>query len=155
MYKNLSLEKSKCSHEGCSKKLKGEKLSKHEINCKYRMISCPLFAFKKCSAEEIRMKDMKDHLLTTHRESINKQSLKIIWLKPGFQGSQPRKDKSCFGTVRSLSGQNVFFFLENGSLNKDGIFKVYAFHIDANPEKAQNFGVQVKAKKTKRKNYKE
>ena len=151
MYKNFGLAKSKCSHEGCSKKLKGEELSKHEIICKYQRISCPLFAFKKCP-EEIRMKDMKDHLLSTHNhsKSINRQWLKIIWLKPGFQGSKKaRKDESCFGTVRSLSGQNVFFFLENGSLNKDGLFKVYAFHIDANPEKALKFEVQVEAKKTK------
>ena len=61
MYKNLGSEKSKCVHEGCSKQLKEEQLQKHEINCGYRKISCPLSVFKKCS-EEIRIKDAMNHL---------------------------------------------------------------------------------------------
>ena len=61
-----------------------------------------------------------------------------------------KKDKSCAGSFKSVSGQNVFLFLENGSLKKDGLFmKVYAFLVDANPKKALNLKVQVEAKKTK------
>ena len=128
----------------------GEKLSKHEINCKYRMISCPLFAFKKCS-EEIRMKDMKDHLMSNHVNhpfpQFNKrQWLTIKWIEPGFKGS---KEAEIGGVYRSLSGKKVFFFLENGSLNKDGHLRVFAFLVDPTPEKALNFGVLMEAKKDK------
>ena len=153
MYKNFGLAKSKCSHEGCSKKMKAEELSKHEINCKYRRISCPLFAFKKCP-EEIRMKEMKDHLLTRHVNNPNQThcpSITLKWLQKGFKGSkQTKQDKSCAGAFKSFSPyQHVFLFIENGSLKKDGIFKVYAFLVNANPKKALNLRAQVEAKKTK------
>ena len=152
MYKNFGLAKSKCSHEGCSKKLKGEELSKHEIICKYQRISCPLFAFKKCP-EEIRMKDMKDHLLTkhvNHPNQIHWQRLTLKWLHNGSKGSKKTKqDKSCAGALKSFSPyQHVFLFIENGSLKKDGLFKVYAFLVDPSPKKALHLRAQVEAKKT-------
>ena len=68
MYKILDSEKTKCRHEGCTKRLNQEDLTKHEINCKYRVISCPLAAFKKCS-EDMRIKDVKKHLITNHADN--------------------------------------------------------------------------------------
>ena len=148
MYKILSSEKSKCTHEGCSKVLKGEDLQRHEINCGYRKISCPLSAFKKCS-EEIRIKDAKSHLKEHRTKStagtIPKSYLNyqiVTWVKPNPKGSFANPEKSSFCMIKC---QNVFFFVENGSLKDDNVFKIYAFLIDS-PKKAKNLSLQTKAK---------
>ena len=149
MYKILSSEKSKCTHEGCSKVLKGEDLQRHEINCGYRKISCPLSAFKKCS-EEIRIRDARSHLKEHRTKStagtIPKSYLNyhnVTWVKPNPKGSFANPEKSSFCTIKC---QNVFFFVENGSLKDDNVFKIYAFLIDS-PKKAKNLSLQTKAKK--------
>ena len=78
MYKTLDSEKAKCSHQGCTKKLNQEDLTQHEINCKYRVISCPLAAFKKCS-EEMRIKEVKEHLIAKHADNdVSLSTLKEI-----------------------------------------------------------------------------
>ena len=149
MYKNFGSEKSKCTHEGCSKHLKGEHLQKHEINCGYRKISCPLSAFKICS-EEIRMKDTKNHL-REHKTvpQWGREKMSVSWVKT--EGSSHDKNtkayKKNFGcSIQVLSDQNFFLFIENGKLKKDDVFKIYAFLIDS-PKKAKNLSLQTKAKK--------
>ena len=147
MYKSFGSEKSKCTHEGCSKHLKGEHLQRHEINCGYRKISCPLSAFKKCS-EEIRIKDAKSHLEEHRTKSksgtIPKSYLNyhyVTWVKPNPEGSFTNPEKSSFCTIKC---QNVFFFGKNGPLKDDNVFKIYAFLIDS-PKKAKNLSLQTKA----------
>ena len=156
MYKNLGSEKSKCVHEGCSKQLKEEQLQKHEINCGYRKISCPLSAFKKCS-EEIRIKDAKNHL-REHKTKTKPsgttsppKNLVVTWVKP--EGSPEdtnsdfwKKNSACL--MKVLSNQNFFFLIENGKWTGDNVFKIYAFLIDS-PKKATNLSFQTKAKKDK------
>ena len=44
--------------------------------------------------------------------------------------------------------QNIFFFVENGNMKNDNIFKIYAFLIDS-PKKAMYLSLQTKAKKDK------
>ena len=147
MYKNLGSEKSKCTHEGCSKLLKGEHLQRHEINCGYRKISCPISAFKKCS-EEIRIKDAKSHLEEHRTKStsgtIPKSYLNyhyVTWVKPNGSLPNSNPEKSSFCMIKC---QNVFFFVENGCLKNDNVFKIYAFLIDS-PKKAKNLSLQTKA----------
>ena len=154
MYKILSSEKSKCTHEGCSKLLKGEDLQRHEINCGYRKISCPLSAFKKCS-EEIRIKDAKNHL-REHKtkpktSGTSPKNLVVTWVKA--EGSSEDKNshfwkKNSACTIKVLSNQDFFFLIENGKSTGDNVFKIYAFLIDS-PKKATNLSFQTKAKKDK------
>ena len=152
MYKILDFnsDKAKCSHQGCTKKLNQEDLTQHEINCKYRVISCPLAAFKKCS-EEMRIKDVKKHLITNHADNdismSTRNSIAIFWIKAGSKFYKPRKsDESSLCIFKTLDGQNVFVYIDNGR-KSDRIFKIHAFLIDA-PKKASNLSFQAKAKKS-------
>ena len=153
MYKNFGSEKSKCTHEGCSKHLKGEHLQRHEINCGYRKISCPLSAFKKCS-EEIRIKDAKNHLIehnTDTKLATFNGNMVVTWVKPkgSLQDKNSEAYKKSFAcSIKAVSDQNFFLFTENGSLKKDNVFKFYAFLIDS-PKKAMYLSLQTKAKKDK------
>ena len=155
MYKNFRSEKSKCAHEGCSKQLKEEQLQKHEINCGYRKISCPLSVFKKCS-EEIRIKDATNHLREHKTKTkasgttLSPENLVVTWVKD--EGSSEdnsdfwRKNSACL--IKVLSNQNIFLLIENGKWKGDNVFKIYAFIIDSQ-KKALNLSFQTKAKKDK------
>ena len=144
--KKLDSEKFECNHDGCTKEFNKGDLNEHEINCEYRLISCPLAAFKKCS-EKIRIKDAKDHLIANHADqTMSLSSRKFIQL--GRESLEPT-----MGVFMSLSGQNVFLIFEHVQSDKDenpedGLCWVHAFLVDA-PKKAANLTFQGKGKKNK------
>ena len=146
--KKLDSEKFECNHDGCTKKLNKGDLNEHEINCEFRVISCPLSSFKECS-EKIRIKDAKKHLIANHADqTLSLSSRKFIQL--GFECESLEPTMSLF---MSLSGQNVFLIFEyiesdDDENHENGLCWVHAFLVDA-PTKAANLTFQVKGKKNK------